>query len=1645
MNTGHIFAKIAVLISCSMAFAVNGTQYYNLAVKSSTTTTGPAAGPAATQTKTLYLYQAAMACTVNQAYGEGTCVASVKDTPQNLADMLKKNWVDKKEYKTADLFLRSDIDLGELSTTGECVVNHVPLPTPKGIKMYFSNSTVRYTFKNLCYSSSDPMTGPVGLFESVDEVNMADPALKGVKIVVNGSSNGADYYPVGALVGQSNLTTIQNVLLQDVEIDAPMAGAVVGMLKSSTVKNSVYNDDIFVNNSVAIETGYAGSNSFEELTDHKVFLGGVAGVAIRPENDDASFDSVYVTVKVKNLAKGQKSALGGVAGLYSTIGESISRVNVINKINYGQQTTTTTTTGWGTTTWPGYGYPTYTTVPTDTIESVISGGSAMGGLFGVMTVFRQNNSPVPGNFSMKNSHFEGTITGASVSNGGAMAVGGLIGSDSLMAGMSVTIDGSSANSIIVDSVRASGKYSYHVGGLVGYGSAGACRNGSSAASSAEYLSITNSKTLGSIDLSGEASAAGESFHMQTFVGGIVGAACLSHDGNGLKTDSSSMTISVKSRNTVDAANNNRYDSLFVGGLAGYFNTGVAVPNALPVSKSVFTGSIAVDDSLNMAYIGGIVGGMMQRSDYSNGGNGHAIEFSGVKAENSGKLIDYKVTATTRPSTEALIANIGGICGLCDELYTLQLSNVIGSINVSGDFVGDSLLVGGLVGKAYASGVSYINVQKVFVNGDINVPALPEHVKVGYLVGSANFNRKIYTIKSAYHNGANDANVTKPFGNLLSNGIEVSDDWMTDANVSYVVRNGDAENLDATLFNGVKTVAQMQNDAFLAFLKEPFATEKNPGWNKIIGKNSNMPYVDGDNLGCAVGVLTVNFVDANNELVAQPSCVAKGDLVQTVDTTLVANLDSLHCSGWEVLNNGVKVAFDETKPITENTTIYAKYSLNSYKVVFKKSVGDNGLVLAGPYVKEHGSSVDVPTDYSAKYDSVGYHFVGWHDTVAIKYVNSNLEIIALYEPDMSIYTYLDKDGNFFDADTVLGNGARRDVAAPVVNNTEKNKYEFDAWYAVESEEFPGNVFQAKYIESLIDYYITFKTVGGTLIQVDTLHYGDAIAYPADPEMEGFKFTGWNPKPATVTGDTTIVAYFEAIPSKDPVEEPDTTKPVEPSVAIVSDSAFLHTGSAFKLGYGIKGLDTNAVTTAKLVVSLNGEVIIDSVMADDVMESFKSDWELIDAAAGDYTIQVIVQNGEWVDSSYKQNYTVDSVYTVAAKNWQMVALSALDVDANGWSNGGVLYWWDETTPIGEYWQYRSFQGESADPTRGYWFGSSKGNTLTVRANASKNVEDVVWNLDNIYSGWNMVANPYGWAIDLSKADDNGAGVTYYKWLPAEGTYGPATEIGPYEAVWAKLTKGSSAKVTVPAAPCYASKEETSVGKKVAALRKALRKTSSKSWSVVATLSDENGRTDFMNVIGAGDKEDSMDEPPAGMGDRVNLSVMDGKNALAKSVKAVANEYEWTFSVAASSAREGKLEFEGVEDLNALGLHLYVTVDGVTTEVKAGEAVGVALTKTSKEVGVRVASSVKAVAVTNRISGFRMGQSSGMLQMQFDASSDLAGTTARYALVGVNGKRIASGSFTASAGSNVMNVSAPKTGIYYMHLKVGSQMSSAKVMVK
>jgi hypothetical protein len=167
------------------------------------------------------------------------------------------------------------------------------------------------------------------------------------------------------------------------------------------------------------------------------------------------------------------------------------------------------------------------------------------------------------------------------------------------------------------------------------------------------------------------------------------------------------------------------------------------------------------------------------------------------------------------------------------------------------------------------------------------------------------------------------------------------------------------------------------------------------------------------------------------------------------------------------------------------------------------------------------------------------------------------------------------------------------------------------------------------------------------------------------------------------------------------------------------------------------------------------------------------------------------------------------------------------------------------------------------------------------------------------------------------------------------------------------------------------------------------------------------------------------------------------LAKSIKAVEDEYSWTLEMSASTARDGKLSFEGVQELKKLGLKLFVIADGKTTEVTDGKSVNVALAKSASQVEVRVAASNAVVAT--KISGFKSAIAGNTLQLGFDAPESLAGTKANYAVAGVDGKVVASGRFTVTAGSNRLSLKAPKPGIYFVRIKVGRQDMTGKFFVR
>ena len=1845
--------------------------------------------------KTSVGYYQAMGPMYSSFKEDGECLASVEDTPANLAALLEDNWINgDTTMKKVPLELWSNIDLKEFAANtkvGECEVNHVPLPMMENTEFNGNG----FTISHLCYAATvtdtEPMTAPVGFFESAANVSMRNVKLNGVRIYIDGTStDGKDYYPVGAFVGAVNSILIDNVALANDSIQAPIAGGVVGFVKNSTISNITGDDDIHISNIVSITTGYAGSEEINKsagtLVGHNVFLGGIAGVAVRTQSaEDATFKNDSVKVDVHDYATGHRSALGGIAGLNQTIGGPANNLYVYTKNKDGGEV----------------------------IPSKISGGASMGGIFGVSYVPRDNNVTDAGNFVVSNSKFEGKLYDAASPS--VMAVGGILGLDSSDAQTSVRVTNSAANIDIKDSLKVAGLYQYFAGGIVGYGSS--CVQGGSDGD--EFLTVTGAKTTGSIALSAAASVV-PGLHSDAFLGGVVGSACIAQTkGLGLTNDTSSVQITSKVKTSVDGNKKvngaNARDSVYVGGIVGFASI-MMYNAAATVAHLYYEGSIVVEDSLNNVFVGGILGG------FTNDQGGRTLILNDVLAKSTSQLIKYTAKdAGAVTTTNVQVANIGGVCGLCNEISEMSLVAALGDISVVGKHAGDYLYVGGLIGRTQANNVRTV-VKNTYNVGDISVTANNASLnsydkKVGYLIGKAEVN-KGYEIKSSYHFGEDDdETVTLPVGFLKTE--QETNTWVDSDSISYVLRNSSASQQSAR-YNGTEIAKTMKSSQFAGTLNEAYADAADYVWTFAKDNNNNLPFFANGQYEPIAPTTVVShvvvFADLNGDPIVQQTVVHGGAATAPVDSVVTKIEGYTFTGSWDkdfdnIISDLTVTAvydknsytvrffdFDDTQfgtnqsvlyqesatapndpervgytfagwddstfvSVTKDLDVYAMYVPNKYWIVFKKHDGEVIMEDSIPFNAAVPQPVDVPREatakytyefigwtpevvnvngdavYTATYDSTkvlyavtfvdyddtpigdtvwveydsaaaapadptreGYAFVGWDrkfdvitknievkavyeqlkfwivfkdfdgeelkadslvygatvvtpkdvkrastaaykytfkswspdvavvtadaeytaeydsakvlyavtfvdydetpigDTVWVEYdsaavapadptregykfvgwdrkfdvITKNIEVMARYERQKYWIVFRDYNGDQVKADSVLFEGSVNAPKNLTRSSTAEYSYLFKGWDPVVTAASEDKIYTAVYDSLMNIYSVTFLDYDGSRIgDVQKVEYGSAAVAPAEPKREGFAFFGWDSRFDSIVENTEVKALYEKLPessssaeSSSSVEsssshEPESSSSILPesSSSVESSSSIMpefsssvessrsmgeikivkptieQSGNAVLLTFGTENADESS--TARVVVTGEHGVILDTVIAKSIVGG--GQWQMTPAPIGKFSVTLTV--GDQVNfAEYEGAFEVASEIAAQPGSWQMVSLSAFDKKKVG--ADATFYWWDERNPVGDYWQYRAFDGGVADATRGFWYGTTDGNPLVIRESTGARDSEIVWELDSLYSGWNLVANPYGWYVDLSKGKaDSDAKVSFWRWNPATAEYEVPTMIGPYEAVWVKVSHATTWKM--PAAPSFKfekkplDESKKALHKDVAGIKGA--------WNLKVSLTDEYGKRDSWNVIGAG-AEESLEEPPAGMGNHVTLAIRNSEKGakLAKSIKAVADEYSWILDVSASSMRDGSISFEGIKELNGQGFKVFVTADGKTTEVTDGKSVNVALAKSASQVEVRVAAS-NAVVASSKISGFASTLAGGTLQLGFTAPEALAGARASYAVVGVDGKKVAAGQFKATAGTNQFSLNAPKSGVYFVKIKVGSQLLSGKVLVK
>ena len=239
-------------------------------------------------------------------------------------------------------------------------------------------------------------------------------------------------------------------------------------------------------------------------------------------------------------------------------------------------------------------------------------------------------------------------------------------------------------------------------------------------------------------------------------------------------------------------------------------------------------------------------------------------------------------------------------------------------------------------------------------------------------------------------------------------------------------------------------------------------------------------------------------------------------------------------GWYT-NDTHTTEFDFTKPITGDTTIYAKWTANDYYVSFVTEHGDPP---TSQNVKYNGTAKD-PGKLSAE----GYTFDDWYTdaTYSTKFdftqpIKSNTTVYAKWTAKDYEVSFVTEHGDAPTSQNVKYNGTAADPG-----KLSAEGYTFDDWYTdnTYSTKFDftkpiksNTKVYAKWTAN--DYEVSFITEHGNPPTSQNVKYNGTADDPGKLKAEGYTFIGWYTDhtcttefkfSTPITGDTKVYAKWE----------------------------------------------------------------------------------------------------------------------------------------------------------------------------------------------------------------------------------------------------------------------------------------------------------------------------------------------------------------------------------------------------------------------------------------------------------------------------------------------------------------------------------------
>ncbi|MDD6641469.1 MAG: endonuclease [Bacteroidales bacterium] len=225
--------------------------------------------------------------------------------------------------------------------------------------------------------------------------------------------------------------------------------------------------------------------------------------------------------------------------------------------------------------------------------------------------------------------------------------------------------------------------------------------------------------------------------------------------------------------------------------------------------------------------------------------------------------------------------------------------------------------------------------------------------------------------------------------------------------------------------------------------------------------------------------------------------------------------------YEWTENGV-LNIAHTGGITAPLYITIKATPIQYEILFLDD--DNTTELAVVQVN-HGEIPSYPNatptkTSTAQYD---YTFSGW--SPALVAAVDDAIYVAVYTETVRKYTvtFVDADGTELQKSDVEY-GAMPTCSSPTKTSTDQYDYTFTGWSPEVVSVTGAATYTAVYTQTVRKYTVTFVDFDGTLLNEQSVEYGQAAVAPQDPTREGYTFAGWDAAFNSITANLTVTATY-----------------------------------------------------------------------------------------------------------------------------------------------------------------------------------------------------------------------------------------------------------------------------------------------------------------------------------------------------------------------------------------------------------------------------------------------------------------------------------------------------------------------------------------